>query len=83
MTHSLKTEFPFFEQSSNGQKNYEIRKFDRPFKMGDTVILQELVDGKFTGNEKTFKIGLVLTAELFEGVKKGWCIFSLLPLLPL
>jgi ASC-1-like (ASCH) protein len=41
MLHALKTVQPFFNQVKEGKKTFELRKFDRPFKPGDTLILQE------------------------------------------
>lgn len=77
MTHSIKCESFFYESVDSGEKTFEIRKMDRPYKMGDNVILQEFKDGKYTGRECTFRIGLVLDPLLFKGISKGYCVFSL------
>lgn len=40
MIHELKTVSPFFEEVERGQKTFEIRKDDRPFQVGDTLVLR-------------------------------------------
>ncbi len=37
--HHLKTWPQFFEQSRAGVKPFEVRKNDRPFKVGDIIVL--------------------------------------------
>lgn len=78
MTHALKTWPAYYKYVEDGSKPFEVRKMDRPFKTGDTVILQEYdpVNGGYTGKEKTFKIGYVLIDTPF--VKKGSCVFGLI-----
>jgi len=78
LIHTLKTEPVFFNQTKEGKKLYEVRKFDRPYKAGDTVFLQEFDGKEFSGQELSFEIGFVLTNDIFEGVRKGWCVFSLI-----
>lgn len=77
MTHALKTWPAYYKYVEDGSKTFEVRKMDRPFKTGDTVILQEYdhLNG-YTGKEKTFRIGYVLIDTLF--VKKGYCVFGLI-----
>ena len=41
MTHALKTEIVFFKDIVSGTKTFEVRKYDRPFKLGDALLLQE------------------------------------------
>ncbi len=41
MNHQLKTWPEFFEAVLTGAKPYELRKADRPFKVGDMLHLQE------------------------------------------
>lgn len=82
MTHELKTWPIYFEQVWNGDKNFEVRKNDREFQKGDTVILREyditkhpsLAEYKYTGREITAKIGFVLSG--FQ--REGYVAFSLL-----
>ena len=39
--HSLKIHPEFYRAVAEGRKTYEVRKFDRDFRVGDTVELQE------------------------------------------
>lgn len=49
MEHSLKTLQPYFNDVKSGSKTFEIRKNDRNFEIGDTILLQEYHDGGYTG----------------------------------
>lgn len=49
--HYLKTWTPFFKDIKNGIKNFEVRKNDRDYEVGDTLILEEFepTTEKYTG----------------------------------
>lgn len=49
MIHKLKTIQPYFDDVCSCKKTFEIRFNDRNFKVGDDLILQEYVDGEYTG----------------------------------
>ncbi|CUK65413.1 DUF3850 domain-containing protein [Listeria monocytogenes] len=49
--HRLKILPEFFEKKRTLVKAFEIRKNDRNFMVGDTLILQEYVNGEYTGRE--------------------------------
>lgn len=57
-THELKILPEYFAPVKEGKKTFEIRKNDRDFKVGDTLILKEIYSNsdKFTGREVTKKI---------------------------
>lgn len=74
MKHDLKIESQYFERIKDGSKNFEIRKNDRGFNQGDTVVLSEYWSNEFTGNKLTFKIGFVTN----YGQKDDTVVFSLL-----
>jgi hypothetical protein len=78
MTHALKTWPEYFKLIENGSKNFELREADRPFEVGDKIILQEYdPDNKcYTGNEIEKRINYILYGPSF-GLKKGHCIISL------
>lgn len=79
MTHALKTWMPFFSEQEKGYKLFELRKDDRPYKVGDKFLSQEF-DSKnntYTGKENTYLIAYILRdAEIF-GLKQGYCILQL------
>lgn len=85
MTHTLKTWPIFFKAIQDGEKNFELRKHDRLFATGDTLVLQEYAPATdedefpgYTGEEMTFEIGYILTAVQFpNGLKKDYCILGL------
>lgn len=52
--HDLKCHPEFFEKLGTGGKNFEIRKDDRGFKMGDDVLLKE------------FKLGIGYTGRVLH-----------------
>jgi hypothetical protein len=41
MEHTLKTYIEYFEHLRNGSKMFEVRKNDRNFRVGDTLVLKE------------------------------------------
>ena len=77
MTHALKTEEVFFKDVVKGDKTFEVRKFDRPFKVGDALLLQEYnVEKKaYTGNEWNGSIVYLLDDPAY--VKKGYCVLGI------
>lgn len=79
MLHALKTIQPYFNQVKDGSKTFELRKFDRPFKPGDILMLQEFdaKDGIYSGEELQFTISYVLAEATEFGLKKGYCILGL------
>lgn len=59
MTHELKILPGYFEKVVSGEKTFEIRKNDRDFEEGDTLLLKEWdqITEQYTGRE----IGVVIT----------------------
>lgn len=80
MTHALKTWPPYFDSVVQGKKAYELRKNDRPFTVGDMVLLQEYTLEKgYTGNEAAFEITSILKDMPEMGLKKGYVILGIKP----
>lgn len=80
MTHALKTWPTYFNEVMNGFKPFELRKYDRPFELGDTVLLQEYTEeGGYTGSEGAFQITSILSDRPDMGLKKGYCILGIKP----
>lgn len=80
----------YFKEVKTGIKDFEIRKDDSDYEVGDTLILQEVENklhksalGEFfiahyTGNEITKRIKYKITHEEFpQGIQEGYCILGL------
>ena len=78
MAHALKTWPEYFKECTSGKKNFEVRKADRPFQVGDTVILHEYDPERkqYTGYKFKFQIGYILLGPAF-GIKKDYCVMSM------
>lgn len=74
MTHELKILPQYFCRVEDGSKTFEVRKNDRGFQPGDTVVLNKYEEGWDYRESLKFKIGYVLPIDA-ERV-----VFSLLPL---
>jgi hypothetical protein len=78
MKHYLKIESTYFESVLCGEKPFEIRRNDRDFQGGDTIILREVVP---VGGEKEYS-GRVIEAKItyvsVYAQKDGWCVLGIL-----
>lgn len=79
MTHALKTWKEFYQAVESGIKPFEIRKDDRPFKVGDTLLLQEwdVVKEEYTGKETERRITFILRGAEMFGLKDGFIIMGM------
>lgn len=79
MTHTLKTWPEYFKLIKEDRKKWELRKDDRDFNVGDTLILQEFnPDGNtFTGEEIHKIVTFILDDTFGFGLKKGYIIMSI------
>jgi hypothetical protein len=79
--HELKCWESYFRALADCTKNFEIRKFDRDFRIGDTLRIREtdFGSGAYTGREVTREITYILAHETDLGLMEGYCILSLLP----
>lgn len=78
MTHALKTWPNFFKAVKDGSKRFELRKNDRDFKLGDSLLLQEYdpVLKKYSGQEWEGSVSYVFSDESF-GLKKGYVLLGI------
>ena len=76
MTHKLKCESEFYQVIKTGLQNFEFRKNDRGFKVGDDLILVETTDGIPTGQElRALTVTYILYGGKF-GLPEGYCIME-------
>lgn len=77
-THELKTWPTYFNAVMNGIKPFEVRKFDRAFKIGDVLLLREYNpnDETYTGAVCTRRIDYILKGGQF-GIEEGFCVLGL------
>jgi len=76
MTHELKI-LPEYFNDSLRMKKFELRKDDRDYKVGDTLILKEYDNGSFTGAEVGYTITYILRDVPQYGLKEGYAILGL------
>lgn len=85
MIHELKTWPLSFKMIESGVKNFEVRKNDRGFKVGDELLLKEFVpacyyedcfEDHYTTKVLSRKIDSILDGGQF-GIEKGYCVMSL------
>lgn len=86
MIHELKTHPQFFSMVFAGTKNFEVRKDDRGFKLGDELLLKEFVpkgfyedglnDDKYTGRILHRRIDYILKGGQF-GIEEGFVVLSI------
>lgn len=76
--HELKISPKYFEDVKANKKNFELRKDDRDFKVGDFITLREYDNGQYTGREiKNIPIGYILRNVPEYGLKEGYCILGI------
>jgi len=83
--HQLKSWPEFFGPLLDGSKNFELRKNDRDYRVGDHLLLQEYEprDQRFTGRELAKRVTYVLTGAgigsilPLKGLSIGYAILGL------
>ena len=73
--HDVKLGATFFDDVKTGRKTFELRKNDRGYKEGDTIVLHEYKDGTTTG--RTIEKKIVYMLEDFTGLEDDYCILGL------
>lgn len=75
-THELKIYPRYFNAILDGKKGFEIRYNDRNYHVGDTVILKEWDNIKFSGREIHAVIDYLFD-DKFVGMSDGYVAFQL------
>lgn len=73
--HDVKLGATFFDDVKTGRKTFELRKNDREYKEGDTIVMHECKDGTTTG--RTIEKKIVYMLEDFTGLEDDYCILGL------
>ena len=79
MIHELKTHPKHFEKVLSGEKSFEVRKFDRPFHVGDLLALNEYnpETKTYTGNSCLVYVDYILNDP--DYCKKDMVIMAIKP----
>lgn len=76
-THELKTLPEYFLDICSRSKNFELRKNDRNYKVGDYLVLKEFDGEKFTGKKVKRLVSYILSDVEQFGLMNGFCIMGL------
>ena len=78
MEHRLKCWPEYYEAIKRGLKNFEVRKNDRGFAVGDTLILEEWHPGvkEYTGSVLP-AIKVIYLLKDIPGIEPGYCVMGL------
>lgn len=83
MEHKLKIKAKYAVDVLWGRKTFEIRKNDRDYKVGDTIVFQVL-DENNTDVTETLDMPKYVISYIFNGgeygLDKDYCVFSIRPL---
>ena len=74
--HELKIYPKYFEDVLSGKKNFELRKNDRNFHVGDNILLKEWDNIKYSGRSIYAEITYMLD-DSFIGLEKGYVILGI------
>ncbi|MFR7590241.1 MAG: DUF3850 domain-containing protein [Longibaculum sp.] len=72
--HELKTLPQYFVEQVKGNKQFEVRKNDRNYEVGDILILKEWDNNSYTGSEISVIVTYIL--KYFVGLKDGYVILG-------
>lgn len=74
--HALKTVPSLFKDVMSGIKTFDVRKNDRDFQVGDTLVLQEYTEADgFTGAAGAFEVVYLLPGGW--GLQPGYVIMGI------
>lgn len=74
--HEIKILPQYFTDVSKGVKQFELRKDDRGYQVGDLVTLKEWNGKEYTGNKINVGIKYILRECPEYGLMEGYCIFG-------
>jgi hypothetical protein len=77
MKHELKILPKWFEDVAHQKKTFEIRKNDRDYNVGDTLILKEWDRGKYTGREIKRTVSYIYYGDGNYGLSDGYVVMAI------
>lgn len=75
--HELKILPWWFEDVATGEKQFEIRRNDRNFRVGDILFLREYNRGKYTGRSCRVFIKYIYQGDGTFGLNSDFCILGI------
>ena len=75
MKHNLKILPEYFDAIVSGKKTFEVRFNDRDYQVDDILLLQEWVDGQYTGRSLEAKVTYLLDNPRY--CQEGYVIMSI------
>lgn len=80
-THVVKCWPEFFEAIMNGEKTFDLRRYDRDYQVGDDMVQEEYKPhiGTYTGREFRCRINYILRGEKFQtfGLMPGFACLGI------
>lgn len=73
--HKLKIKPKYFNDVCFNHKNFELRKDDRGYKVGDRIVLEEW-DGDYTGRTYMPSHPIQYILRDCDGLQDGYCILG-------
>lgn len=77
MIHELKIMPKYFDLVAKREKTFEIRRNDRDYQVGDTLVLKEWYRGKYTGRELTRYVNYIYYGDGTYGLSEDYVILNL------
>lgn len=77
MIHELKILPSYFEAVALREKTFEIRRNDRDYHVGDTLLLKEWENGDYTGREISRYVNYIHYGDGSFGIPEGIVIMNL------
>ncbi|MCW1051332.1 MULTISPECIES: DUF3850 domain-containing protein [Streptococcus] len=75
MIHKIKISHLYYDDIQNGKKNFELRKDDRNYQVGDKLLLHEIKENSLTG--RLIEVDVVYKLVNYVGLENGYCILGI------
>lgn len=76
MEHELKIYPKYFEDVISGKRSLRLEKNDRKYRVGDTLILKEWDNIKYSGREARAEV-IYLIDDKFVGIQPGYVVMGI------